>query len=100
MIGIILAIALAQEPTVAVKLAADKPAEVLLLSEAQMQFTKLCTDGTDDRRLHALAVALNPMRNWEQYVMNGDASVCNRNPRPVVPIPIEKQSGSVFIKRQ
>lgn len=92
MIDLILALALAQQPeTVALTLAPDKPVEIILKSDAEAQFKKLCADGTDDRRLRALAAALNPMPNWAQLVMNKDASVCNRNPKPVVPIPIEKQ---------
>ena len=43
-----------------------------------------------DQRLKALAAALNPMPDWPQFVMNGDASVCNRNPKPIVPVPLEK----------
>jgi hypothetical protein len=86
--GIILAIALAQEPTVAVILTPDTSAEIMLLSDAEAQFAKLCADGTDDRRLKALAAAINPMPNWEQFVVNNDPSVCNRNPKPIaVPKP-------------
>jgi hypothetical protein len=87
-IGIILAIALAQEPTVAV-IAPDGTAEIVLRSDAQAQFDKLCADATDDRRLKALATGLHPMPNWAQFVMNRDPSVCNRNPKPIVPVPIE-----------
>lgn len=99
--GIVLALALSQQPadTVAITVTPDSTVEVIARVDAEAQFTKLCKDGTNDRRLRALAAALNPMPNWPQYVMNGDASVCNRNPAPLVPIPIEKQSGSVFVKK-
>lgn len=86
MIGIILAIILAQTPTVAVTVAPDKPAVVMTLADAQAKFRRLCADGSDDKLLRALAAALNPMPDWPQFVMNGEASVCNRNPKPVVPI--------------
>jgi len=86
MFGLILAIALVQGPTVAVTLTPDTAAEVMPLSSAEAQFTKLCADGTDDKRLRALAAAINPMPNWEQFVMNNDPSVCNRNPKPLVPV--------------
>lgn len=101
MIGILFALALAQQPaeTVAITMTPTSTVEIIARADAEAQFTKLCKDGTNDRRLRALAVALNPMPNWPQYVMNGDASVCNRNPKPIVPIPIEKQSGSGFVKR-
>lgn len=82
MIGIILAVAL-QTQTVAVTLAPDKPAIIMSQAEAQAKITKLCADGNDDKTLRALAAALNPMPNWPQFVMNGDASVCNRNPKPI-----------------
>ena len=39
-----------------------------------------------DQRLHALAAALNPMPDWPQFVMNNDASVCNRSSEPIVPV--------------
>lgn len=78
-----------QSDTVAIKLTPDTPTEVISRLEAEAQFKQLCTDGTDDLRLKALAVALNPMPNWEQFVMNGDASVCNRNPKPIVPEPLK-----------
>lgn len=96
--GILLLIALfipaQQIETVTIKLTPDTPTEVISRLEAEAQFKQLCTDGTDDPRLKALAVALNPMPNWEQFVINGDASVCNRNPKPIVPVPLEvaKQS--------
>lgn len=98
---IILAIVFSQQPaeTVAITLAPNSPAEIILKSDAEAQFKKLCVDGSDEVRLHALAVALNPMPDWPQYVMNKEASVCNRNPKPVVPIPIEKQSGSAFVRK-
>lgn len=100
MIDLVLALALAQQPeTVAITLAPNTPAEIILKADAEAQFKKLCADGSDEVRLHALAVALNPMPDWPQYVMNKEASVCNRNPKAVVPVPIEKQSGSVFVKR-
>ena len=86
MTGFLIAIALVQGPTVAVTLTSDTPAEVMPLSSAEEQFTKLCADGTDDKRLRSLAAAINPMPNWEQFVMNNDPSVCNRNPKPLVPV--------------
>lgn len=36
-----------------------------------------------EAKLRALAAALNPMPNWPQFVMNNDASVCNRNSKPL-----------------
>lgn len=101
MITILLTLAFSQQPadTVAITVTRDGPVEVISRVEAEAQFTQLCADASDDRRLRALAVALNPMPNWPQFVMNNEPSVCNRNPKPVVPVPIEKQSGSVFIKR-
>lgn len=99
--GIVLVIALSQQPadTVAITVTPDSVVEIITRSDAEAQFTKLCKDGTDDQRLRALATALNPMPDWPQYVMNNEPSVCNRNPKPVVPIPIEKQSGSAFVKK-
>jgi hypothetical protein len=82
-----------QPDAVAVTLSPDTPAIIMLRTDAQQEFTKLCTDGTDDQRLRALAVALNPLPDWPQFVMNNDASVCNRNPKPISPLPIEKPSG-------
>lgn len=87
---IILAIAL-QASTVAVIPAPDKPAIVMQASEAQRQFKQLCADGSDDKLLVALAAALNPMPNWPQMVMNGDASVCQRNPKPIILVPLKNQ---------
>ena len=101
LIGLVAALALSQQPadTVAIITVDKQPAEIISRMEAETQFARLCQDGTDDRRLRALAASLNPMPDWPQFVMNGDASVCNRNPQPVVPIPIEKQSGSAFQPR-
>lgn len=90
MIDIVLAIAL-QAQTVAVTLAPDKPAIIMSQAEAQARFKQLCADGSDDKTLLALAAALNPMPNWAQFVMNGDASVCNRNPKPIVLVPLKVQ---------
>lgn len=69
------------------------------LSRKDVQDAALAALQPDEQRLRALAVALNPMPNWPQFVMNGDASVCNRAPKPIIPIPIEKQSGSAFTQR-
>lgn len=95
MVAVILAIALlaSQQPsdTIAIILTPTSSAIILPREQAEQELKQLCADGSDDRRLHALAVALNPMPDWPQFVMNGDASVCNRSPRPVVPVPIEKQ---------
>lgn len=88
MIGIILAIAL-QAQTVAVTLTPDKPAIIMSQAEAQAKITKLCADGSDDKTLRALAATLNPMPNWAQFVMNGDASVCNRSPKPITLVPLK-----------
>lgn len=90
---IILAVLIPQQKTetVAITLSADQPAIILRRDEAQAQFKKLCADGTNDRRLAALARALNPMPDWPQFVMNKDASVCNRNSKPIVLVPLEKQ---------
>ena len=84
-----------QDPfdTVAITLSPDTPAIILPRSQAEQEFKQLCADGTNDQRLKALAAALNPMPDWPQFVMNKDASVCNRSPKPVVPVPIEKQGG-------
>ena len=90
MLGFALAVLL-QVSTVAVIDAPNQPAVILTRAEAEQQFTKLCADGTDDRRLIALAAALNPMPDWVQFVMNGDASVCNRDPKPVVLVPLKPQ---------
>ena len=79
--------------TVSITLSPDTPVIILPRSQAEQEFKQLCADATDDRRLRALAVALNPMPDWVQYVMNGDASVCQRNPKPIVIVPIEKQGG-------
>lgn len=89
MIGIILAVALQQQPTVAVTLAPDKPAIIMSRVEAESQFKQLCSDSTDDKKLRALAAELNPMPDWGQLVMNKDASVCNRNPKPIILIPLK-----------
>jgi hypothetical protein len=89
MIGILLALALQQQPTVSVTPAPDKPAVVMLRTDAEAEFKQLCADRTDDKRLRALAAALNPMPNWPQLVMNGDASVCNRNPKPLSIVPVQ-----------
>lgn len=88
MIGFILAIAL-QVQTVAVTVAPNQPAVIMSQGEAQAKLTKLCADGSDDRMLAALATALNPMPNWPQFVMNGDASVCQRNPKPITLAPLK-----------
>jgi hypothetical protein len=89
LIGIAFAIALSQQATdtVAVVTVDKQPAEIVSRVEAEAQFAKLCTDGTDDQRLRALAAALNPMPDWPQFVMNNEASVCNRNPKSLTPIP-------------
>jgi hypothetical protein len=60
----------------------------MLQVEAQARFKQLYVDGSDDRLLRALAAALNPMPDWPQMVMNGDASVCNRRLKPITPIPL------------
>lgn len=39
-----------------------------------------------DAKLKALAIALNPMPDWPQFVMNNDASVCNRSPKLITPV--------------
>lgn len=80
-----------QSETVAITLSKDSEAIILSRKEAEAQFSKLCADGSDDLRLKALAVALNPMPDWPQMVMNNDSSVCNRSPKPIVPVPLEKQ---------
>ena len=80
-----------QLDTVAIILPPDSKAESISVSEAEAQFKQLCKDGTDDVRLKALAAALNPMPDWPQMVMNNDPSVCNRNPKPVIAVPLEKQ---------
>jgi hypothetical protein len=36
--------------------------------------------------LRALAAAINPMPDWSQFVMNGERTVCNRNPKAIVPV--------------
>lgn len=87
--GILLAIALSQQPTVAITLVPDGPVEIITRVEAESQFAKLCVDGSNDRRLRALATALNPMPDWPQLVMNNELSVCNRNPKPIVPVPLK-----------
>jgi hypothetical protein len=88
LMGIIIAATLTQSPTVAVTIDANQPAVIMLQSDAQAKFKQLCADGSDDRTLRALAAALNPMPNYPQLVMNGDASVCQRNPKPLVPVPV------------
>jgi hypothetical protein len=92
MTGLLLAIALLQAPTVAVTVDDARPAVVMTLADAQAKYKQLCADGSDDKLLRALAAAINPMPDWPQFVMNGEPSVCNRNPKPVVPV-IFKQEG-------
>ena len=79
-----------QEQTVAITLSPDSPAIILSRKEAEAQFKQLCADGTDDKRLRALAAALNPMPDWPQMVMNGDANICQRSPKPIVPVPLQE----------
>jgi|ERR1051326_1715664 hypothetical protein len=74
--------------TVAITLSKDSPAIILSRKEAEAQFRQLCADGSDDKKLRALGAALNPMPDWLQMVMNGDASVCQRNPKPIIPVPL------------
>ena len=76
------------KPTIAVTIDANQPAIIMSRVDAQAKFKQLCADGSDDRTLRALADALNPIPNWPQMVMNGDASVCQRNPKPLVPVPV------------
>lgn len=86
-----LALTIPQQPvddTVAVILSPDQPAIILPRSEAEAQFKQLCADGSDDKRLRALAAALNPMPDWPQFVLNNEPSVCNRNPKPL-PTPVK-----------
>lgn len=90
MIPLILAIAL-QAQTVAVTVAPHQPAIIMSQAEAQAKFKQLCADGSDDRLLRALAAELNPIPDWPQFVMNGDASVCQRNPKPIVLVPLKIQ---------
>ena len=71
------------EPTVAVIPTDGAPAIIMQKSEAESEFAKLCADGTDDKKLRALAAALNPMPDWPQFVLNNESSVCNRNPKPL-----------------
>ena len=78
-----------QPETVAITLSPNSPAIILSRSQAEQEFKQLCADGTDDQRLRALAAALNPMPNWPQLVMNNDSSVCNRNPKLIVPVPLK-----------
>ena len=91
MIIVVLTIALAQTPTPTVALTVDdaRPAVVMTVADAQAKYGQLCADGSDDRLLHALATALNPMPDWPQLVMNGERTVCNRNPRPIIPVPLK-----------
>jgi hypothetical protein len=89
MTGILLALALMQTPTVAVTVDATQPAVIMSRADAEAKFKQLCADGSDDKMLTALATALNPMPDWAQMVMNNDPSVCNRNPKPVVPVPLK-----------
>jgi hypothetical protein len=91
LIGIVIAAALAQGPTVAVTIDANQPAVIMSRGEAQAKFKQLCADGSDDRTLRALAAALNPLPNYPQLVMNGDASVCQRNPKPLPVIGVGTQ---------
>lgn len=90
MIEILLAIALStqSQQTVTVTPAPNAPVIIMLKAEAEAKFKQLCIDGSDDKLLHALAAALNPMPNWPQLVMNGDASVCQRNPKPLPVVPV------------
>ena len=90
MTGILLAIALSAHPvtggqqrTVSIVVAPDKPAIEVFYKGAEVMFETLCVKGTKDEMLRPLAAALNPMPNWPQMVMNGDASVCQRNPKPL-----------------
>ena len=76
-----------QSETVAITLSKDSEAIILSRNEAEAQFRQLCADGSDDKKLRALAAALNPMPDWPQLVMNNEPSVCNRNPKPIVPLP-------------
>jgi hypothetical protein len=78
-----------QSETVAITLSPESSAIILPRKEAEAQFKQLCADGTDDQRLKALAATLNPMPDWPQMVMNGDSSVCNRNPKALVPVPLK-----------
>lgn len=80
-----------QSETVAITLTPKTPAIILPWSQAEQEFKQLCADSSDDRRLKALAAGLNPLPNWPQMVMNHDRSVCNRSPKPIVLVPLEKQ---------
>lgn len=86
----ILVLAIALQQKVAITPAPDKPAVVMLRTDAEAEFKRLCANGADDKKLRALAAELNPMPDWPQLVMNGDASVCNRNPKPIVPVPLKQ----------
>jgi len=88
LIGIIIAATLTQGPTVAVTIDASQPAVIMLQNDAQVKFKQLCADGSDDKTLRALAGALNPLPDYPQMVMNGDASVCQRNPKPLPIVPV------------
>lgn len=88
MIGIILAIAL-QQQTVAITTSPDAPAVIMQRADAEAQFKQLCASGANDQLLKALAAELNPMPDWAQFVMNGDASVCNRSPKVITPVPLK-----------
>jgi len=88
LLGITLAAILAQQPTVAVTIDATQPAIVMSQADARVRFNQLCADGSDDKTLRALAAALNPMPDWPQFVMNGERTVCNRNPKPIVPVSV------------
>lgn len=90
MLGSTLAITLLlQSQTVAVTPAPDQPTIIMSKAEAESKFKQLCADGSDDKLLRALAAALNPMPNWAQMVMNGDASVCQRNVKPLIDVPVQ-----------
>lgn len=77
--------------TVALILSPNTPAVIISRSQAEQEFKQLCIDGADDQRLKALAAALNPMPDWPQFVMNRDASVCNRKPRRIAPVSLREQ---------
>jgi hypothetical protein len=79
---------LLQTQTVAITPDPGKPAIVIERVEAEALFVKLCRDRSDDGLLRALAAGLNPMPDWVQLVMNGERTVCNREPRPTVPVPL------------
>lgn len=86
----VLAITLAQTPTVAVTVDTNQPTVVMSLADAQAKSKQLCADRSDDKLLRALAAAVNPMPDWPQLVINGERMVCNRNPKPIVPVPLKQ----------